>query len=151
MRALAELIDVDDPCWVWTAELIAGSLVPVKVLPPDQAQFEACLHQLQASTRSALGSVALKTGGMLVDHGWLRVYGGCGTVGGMPGLAEVKEFPAEPAPRGLVIGHDVLGGVFAPESCHVARLRAAGELARSSTSRRTPWSGSRWKAGTAPS
>lgn len=118
MRALAELADVDDPCWAYTAELIAGSLVPVEVLAPDRAQCEACLHQLQVTARSALGSVALNTGGMLVDHGWLRVYGGCGTAGGMPGLAEVNDFPAEPAPagvppHGLVIGHDVLGGVFA--------------------------------------
>jgi len=36
----------------------------------------------------------------------------------MPGIAEVNEFPGEPAPdgvpvHGLVIAHDVLGGVFA--------------------------------------
>lgn len=118
VRALAELIAADDPAWAHTAELIAESVVPVEVLPPDRAQCEACLHQLQVSTRSALGSVALNTGGMLVDHGWLRVYGGCGTAGGMPGLAEINEFPAEPdpsgvPPQGLVIGHDILGGVFA--------------------------------------
>ncbi len=69
VRALAELTDVDDPCWAYIAELIAGSLVPVEVLAPDLSQCEACLHQLQVTARSALGSVVLNTGGMLVDHG----------------------------------------------------------------------------------
>ena len=36
----------------------------------------------------------------------------------MPGLAEVNDFPTDPSPsgispQGLVIGHDILGGVFA--------------------------------------
>jgi hypothetical protein len=34
------------------------------------------LEWLQVSTRSPLGAIALHTGGLLVDHGWLRVLGG---------------------------------------------------------------------------
>ena len=118
VRTLSELTDVDDPAWSYVAGLIGASPVPVEVLSPDRARCEASLRQLQVSARSALGAVALNTGGLLADHGWLRVYGGCGTPGGMPGIAEVNEFPAEPAPggipaHGLVIAHDVLGGVFA--------------------------------------
>lgn len=70
VRALAELIDAGDPAWAYAAELIAGSVVPIEVLAPDRAQCEACLHQLQVSTRSDLGSVALNTGGVLVDLGF---------------------------------------------------------------------------------
>ena len=117
VRPLAELT-AGDPAWGQVTGLIAQSPVPVEVLAPDRAQCEASLRQLQVTVRSALGAVALNTGGMLVDHGWLRVYGGSGEVTGMPGLAEVNDFPAEPAPggvpaHGLVIAHDVLGGVFA--------------------------------------
>ena len=88
--------------------MIAQSPVPVEVLPPDRAQCGASSRQLQVTVRSALGAVALNTGGMLVDHRWVRVYGGSGEAGGMPGLAEVNDFPAEPArdgvpPHGLVI------------------------------------------------
>lgn len=118
VRTLAELTDVGDPGWTRFIELIAASPVSVEVVPPDQVQCEASLHQLQVTARSALGAVALNTGGLLVDHGWLRVYGGCRTADGMPSIADVNGFPAEPTPEGvpghgLVIAHDVLGGVFA--------------------------------------
>lgn len=33
------------------------------------------MHYLQVTTRSPLGAVALETGGMLIDHGWLRFLG----------------------------------------------------------------------------
>lgn len=118
MRTLAELTEAGDPAWGRVTGLLAQSPVPVEVLPPDRPQCEASLRQLQVTARSALGAIALNTGGMMVDHCWLRVYGGSGESGGMPGLAEVNDFPAEPArdgvpPHGLVIAHDVLGGVFA--------------------------------------
>jgi hypothetical protein len=118
VRTLSELTNVDDLGWPRVTEMIAASPVNVEVLPADRAWCEASLHQLQVTARSALGAVALNTGGLLVDHGWLRVYGGSGTPDGMPGIAEVNDFPAVPAPdgipgHGLVIAHDVLGGVFA--------------------------------------
>ena len=98
--------------------MIAQSPVPVEVLPPDRAQCEACLHQLQVTARSALGTVALNTGGILVDHRWLRVYGGSRGSRRDAGAGKVNDFPAAPSrdgvpPHGLVIAHDVLGGVFA--------------------------------------
>jgi hypothetical protein len=118
VRTLSELTDVEDPAWGYVAGLIAESPVPVEVLPADRLRCEVTLHQLQVSARSGLGAVALNTGGLLVDHGWLRVYGGCGMPGGMPGITEVNELHEETAPdgvpvHGLVIAHDVLGGVFA--------------------------------------
>lgn len=57
------------------------------------------------------------TGGLIVDDGWLRVYGEDDGPE-LPSVGRVNRFPAaaDPAwqPRtGLVVGHDVLGGVFA--------------------------------------
>ncbi|MFD0631575.1 DUF2625 family protein [Catenulispora yoronensis] len=66
-----------------------------------------------------LGAVTLNCGGLVLDHGWVRVYGGgSGRDGALPSLARVNGFPEEFDPgwrpsSGLVVGHDVLGGVFA--------------------------------------
>ena len=76
VRPLTELTGAGDPAWGQVTGMIAQSPVPVEVLPPDRAQCGASSRQLQVTVRSALGAVALNTGGMLVDHRWVRVYGG---------------------------------------------------------------------------
>jgi hypothetical protein len=98
--------------------MIAGSSVDLQVLPADPGECESTLLQLQVTTRSWLGAVTMSTGGLVADHGWLRIYGGSRAPSGLPGLAQVNEFPAQPAPGwqpayGLVIAHDVLGGAYA--------------------------------------
>ncbi|MFJ6783413.1 DUF2625 family protein [Streptomyces yangpuensis] len=123
MREIDELIDVEDPAWPLLLQELSDTDVPVEVLPVDAAAARACLGQLQVSARSNLGGIVLGCGGLLVDGGWLRIYGspgaaGPGGPGGLPGLAEVNAMPAsfDPAWRpeaGLVVAHDVLGGVFA--------------------------------------
>jgi hypothetical protein len=100
------------------AEMIAGAPVDVQVLPGEPAECGATLLQLQVTTRSWLGAVTTSTGGVLADHGWLRIYGGSRAASGLPGLAQVNGSPARPAPDwqpayGLVIAHDVLGGAYA--------------------------------------
>jgi hypothetical protein len=114
VRELSELVDVDDPAWPELTEVLARSAVAVDVLPGDADQGRRCLLQLQVAARSWLGAVVLHTGGLLVDSGWLRVYGGGGP---MPGLAAVNRFPEDVDPGwfpddNIVVGHDVVGGVF---------------------------------------
>ncbi|MFC9976249.1 DUF2625 family protein [Spirillospora sp. NPDC127200] len=116
MRELSELADVPDPAWPALTERLAESRTPLECLPADPAAARACLLQLQITTRSWLGSLVLNCGGLLLDGGWLRVYAGGSPR--LPGLARVNGFPAEfdpgwQAPGGLVVAHDVLGGVFA--------------------------------------
>lgn len=121
MRELSELTNVPDPAWPLVQKAAAASSVRVALLPGDAFRGAACLRQLQVTARSFLGAVALHSGGILVDGGWVRVYGGAGTgaPGGLPGLATVNGFPPAPDPAwspptgGLVLAHDVLGGVFA--------------------------------------
>lgn len=105
-----------ESAWPWVLEQISSSPVDVQVLPGDAETGRVCLAQLQVSEASALGAIVLNSGGLLIDHGWVRVLGG--TVANGNGLAAVNRFPAEPdlgwqPDDGLVVGYDVLGGVFA--------------------------------------
>ena len=120
MRELNELTDVDDPAWPPLQELFASCPAPLQVLPVDPAESHRALLQLQVTARSMLGSLTLNCGGLIVDDGWVRVYGGgsSGSATAMPSLAQVNAFPAAVDPAWqpespLVVGHDALGGVFA--------------------------------------
>ncbi|KDN82218.1 DUF2625 family protein [Kitasatospora cheerisanensis] len=107
-----------DPAWPELRTALAAA-PSVRALPVDEREGRRCLRQLQVTARSTLGALTLHTGGLLVDDGWLRVYGGgTGAGDGLPSLGRVNRFPAAPDPAwhpgtGLVLGHDVLGGVFA--------------------------------------
>ncbi|MFD9575345.1 DUF2625 domain-containing protein [Streptomyces sp. NPDC059982] len=121
MRGIEELVKVDDPAWPELQEVLRTSSVPVQVLPGDINEGRRCLLQMQVTGRSVLGAMALHTGGLLVDNGWLRVFGGgSGSVadGQLLSLAQVNRFPTAFDPywlpaTGLVVGHDIVGGVFA--------------------------------------
>ncbi|TCO48955.1 DUF2625 family protein [Actinocrispum wychmicini] len=130
MRDLSELVDVDDPVWPSLREEFASSPARVDVLAGEGEQGRACLLQLQVTARSVLGAVVLHTGGVVVDGGWLRIYGGGG--GAMPGLATVNRFPGEVdpgwrPPGGFVVGHDVVGGVFVLNGYDPASAGRPGE------------------------
>ena len=74
-RTLEELINTVDPAWSFVQEWIATARNTVEVLPADRRRGEDVLHYLQVTTRAPLGAAALETGGMLIDHGWLRFLG----------------------------------------------------------------------------
>lgn len=120
MREVDELINVDDPAWPLLLQELSGTDLPVEVLPGDAETGRASLLQLQVSARSNLGGIVLNSGGLLVDGGWLRIFGSPGDTDTerLPSLAEINVMPSafDPAWRpgaGLVVAHDVLGGVFA--------------------------------------
>ncbi|CAN7245103.1 DUF2625 family protein [Knoellia sp. LjRoot47] len=114
-RSVAELTGVDQPAWPELREAIDRSDTPVTVLPTTRGQGERTLHRLQVTARSVLGALALECGGLLVDHGWLRVLGG--GAHGIPDLAEANGLTepddSTPPPPFLIVAHDVLGGRFA--------------------------------------
>src|SRR5947209_2382390 len=74
-RSLNELIDHVDPAWPVVQEWLAAARNPIEVLPARREEAERTLLKLQVTTHSVLGAVALETGGMLIDHGWLRLLG----------------------------------------------------------------------------
>lgn len=120
MRTLEELVLTDDPAWPGLQGLFADSPVPVAVLPRHIGEANRGLLQMQVTARSTLGALTLRSGGLVVDDGWVRVFGGGPGPGDdtLPSLAQVNGFPEafdeawHPA-AGLVVAHDAVGGVFA--------------------------------------
>ena len=100
-----------EPAWPQLeAELLANP--EITVLPIAATAGRDSLYRLQITTRSRMGALALHTGGLLVDDGWLRVLGGGGERG-LPSLAQANGLPGdEQPPAALLVGYDVLGGRF---------------------------------------
>ena len=73
------------------------------------------MYRLQVTARSTLGALALHTGAVMVDHGWLRLLGGgtrllsdLATVNGLDDPSDESTGPGL-----LVVAFDVMGGRFA--------------------------------------
>ena len=93
---------MDSLAWTLLRRWIDGAANEVTVLPGDEASGRAALTQLGAGERTLLGALALTTGGLTIDHGWLRVHGG-------PALLEWRDR----LEGGLLVGHDVVAGFYA--------------------------------------
>jgi len=116
VRPLVDLVHVDKPVWPWLAERIDAAPAPVRVVEVDGDAAADCLYRLQVTVGSTLGALAFNTGGLFVDHGWLRLLGGGGD--GLADLATANNMgdptkaTAQPPPY-LLVAHDVVGGRFA--------------------------------------
>ncbi len=116
MRKLADLLETKDPAWPLVQEWIHAAANRTEVLPATDPQRAEALVQLQVTTRSPMGAVVYETGGILVDHGWLRLLGS-----GHPRLPRsLPEWnrgrtwtdPRQSPPL-LLVADDVVGGFFA--------------------------------------
>ena len=98
--------------WSQVDTWIAESSRRVEVLPAERGA--ETLRLLGISDRSTLGAVAAKSGGILVDRGWLRLLGGGSDR--LPSLAEwaglAAQVVVEPVDRGLCVAFDAVGGFF---------------------------------------
>lgn len=114
-RRLDDLVNLDEPAWPLVQEWVSGAQRSVEVLEPS-ARAGECLVSVQITTRSPLGAVILRSGGILVDHGWLRILGS-----GHPRLPRALPdwnfhcgmVEAETPPPWLLVADDVVGGFFA--------------------------------------
>lgn len=111
-RPYAELIS-DDPAWPDLEKAAAKAPNGAVVLPPvSDEQRRICLEAVQVTTRSTLGAIAHETGGILVDHGFVRHLGS-----GSPKLSRRlvtwnEELGIDLA-RYMIVADDVVGGVYA--------------------------------------
>ncbi|HWS31320.1 MAG TPA: DUF2625 family protein [Actinoplanes sp.] len=96
---------VEQTAWAEISAVMEVAPYPVVVLPVDGERGASCLAVLGITERSWLGAVIANSGGLVVDHGWLRVLGG-----GHDLLPDVVG--AMPEEGGLVVAFDVMGGRF---------------------------------------
>jgi hypothetical protein len=73
-RELDELIVTHDPAIDLLKQWVRDAEVPCELLPPGPEREDALLY-LQVTTHSTLGALAYDTGGLIIDHGWLRFLG----------------------------------------------------------------------------
>jgi hypothetical protein len=110
MRSYRELLS-NDPAWP-ELEAAARASGRVTILPCERDAARTCLEKLQVTTRSPLGALAHETGGLLVDHGWLRVLG-CGHERLPRALGHWNETLGVAISGLLLVADDVVGGSFA--------------------------------------
>ena len=116
MRKLEELINTKDPGWPFVQQMIDSATNQLQILPADSSKANDALLKIQVTTRSPMGAIIYNTGGILVDHGWIRILGsGCTTINrSLPDWNKgksIQEFGQIPAY--LLIADDAAGGFFA--------------------------------------
>jgi hypothetical protein len=124
VRSYAELLS-EDPAFAALSKEAAAARNGAVLLPcVSDEQRRACLVALQMTTRSTLGAIAHETGGVLVDHGFLRMLGS-----GSPRLPrQLIAWNAElaiPLESFIIVADDAVGGVFAIDT---GKLGAPGHV-----------------------
>lgn len=113
MRSLAELVHPEDAGAEEVRRLLATAVNPVEVIRGDRARGERSLLRVQEDTSTLLGAVAYRLGGLVFDHGWLRVLGSGASrhprgLDGWNGPAATPRLPGA-----TLVADDVVGGFFA--------------------------------------
>lgn len=116
MKKVSELINVDEPGWVLVAEWINDATNKVEILPKNEKEADNALYQTQVSTRSPMGAIIYETGGLLIDHGWIRILGSGNqkldrTLPEWNKGKTFKEYGDKPSI--FLVADDVVGGFFA--------------------------------------
>jgi hypothetical protein len=75
LKTIDELIDSKEPAWEFVSKWIEQATNQIEVLTKDEKRAKTALLQTQVTTRSPMGAIIYETGGILVDHGWLRILG----------------------------------------------------------------------------
>jgi len=115
MRGISELAETKDPAWPDVRAWVQNAKVPTEILPVVRRDGEKTLLALQVTARSPMGAIALESGGILVDHGWIRLLGGgCRRMKATLSTWNALEGKTNgPPPPYLVVAYDAIGGFFA--------------------------------------
>jgi hypothetical protein len=116
MKPLEALISHEEPGSTVVQEWMKDAKNDIEVLEKDSIQADSALYRTQVTTRSPMGAIIYETGGILVDHGWIRILGsGSATMKrNVPEWNKGKSFDEYGNPWGFVlIADDVIGGFFA--------------------------------------
>lgn len=116
MQSLDELINKTDPAWPLIQRWIDSAKNKVEVLEVDSARAKEALVNTQVSTYATLGAIIYNTGGILVDHGWLRLLGSGNTKldRSVPEWNKGKTIESYgDKPAYWLVADDAIGGFFA--------------------------------------
>ncbi|WBB53794.1 DUF2625 family protein [Verrucosispora sp. WMMD573] len=118
MTSELNVVENDQTSWLILVDVLSRSFAAPRILPADHDKAVASLCQLQVAANSSLGAIALNSGGILLYDGWLRILGGspCPEES-LPSIGQVNDFPVDvdrmwTPTEGLIVAHDVLGGIF---------------------------------------
>ncbi|VVO24186.1 hypothetical protein PS834_04470 [Pseudomonas fluorescens] len=107
MKSLEDLIDSRDPALPLIEKMLGAATLSYQLLPPS-TESGRVLSSLQITTRSTLGAIAYETGGLVIDHGWLRVLGS-----GHPQLPRnLVDWNNGRSDAYLLVADDAAGGFF---------------------------------------
>jgi len=74
-RSLHELFAAGEPAWPAVEGWISSARNHVEALPVNVAERDQVLRAMQVTLQSPMGAILYNTGGVLVDHGWIRILG----------------------------------------------------------------------------
>ncbi|MDO4259905.1 MAG: DUF2625 family protein [Actinomycetaceae bacterium] len=95
--------------WDELVEEVSRSTNNARILPLSHNRGPELAASIHVSEKSTLGSMIMNCGGILVDHGWLRLL-----AGGTDLLPDVIAASGGGTPTShIIVGHDILGGLFA--------------------------------------
>lgn len=115
MRPVEDLIDLNDSGWKSVKEWSNSAKNKVEILPADPKKAKDALYNTQVTTNSPMGAIVYKTGGILIDNGWIRVLGsGSAKLNrSLPDWNKGKSFKEfGEKPSFLLIADDALGGFY---------------------------------------
>ncbi|OPX41862.1 hypothetical protein CLHUN_42690 [Ruminiclostridium hungatei] len=115
MKSINELLS-DDSAWVIIEQWISKANKPIEILEVNKSRAEKELVNLQITTKSPLGAIAYKTGGILFDNRWLRFLG-AGNDNMERSLSSWNKMDINSKctrlDGAMLIADDILGGFFA--------------------------------------
>jgi hypothetical protein len=116
MTPLIKLLENREEGWMLTRKLLDKSTNKVEILPTDDSASQQNLFLSQVSAKSALGSVILNTGGILIGDGWIRILGSGGNqmvrtiIAWNTGRIQLNK---NNKPDVFLVADDAIGGIFA--------------------------------------
>ena len=114
-RELNELINKNDDAISLIHEWKYNAKNKIQILENDSLKSKEALFNSQVSTRSPMGAIIFHTGGILINNGWIRIYGSGNEKldRNLPEWNKGKTFQTYgEKPNHLIIADDAVGGFF---------------------------------------
>lgn len=115
MKDLKDLINKNEDAITLIQAWKKSAKNKVQILENDSLKSKEALLNIQISTRSPMGAIVFHTGGILINDGWIRIYGSGNNKlnRNLPNWNKGKTFKNfGEKPGHLIIADDAIGGFF---------------------------------------